>query len=219
MPSLPYGQMLARLRRNWRALRTGLWFRGGAQGWAYRRMDRLYLLEDPWQLGSPTERKRFARTNAMIALIAPDCTTLLEIGSGEGVQTQALLDVAGRVTGLEVSAAAVGRAQRNVPGAEFLTGRAEDAADMLGARRFDLITACEMLYYAPDKTRLLDVLKTLSPLILVTAYDKRAAGLASHLNGPGWSRLEDIAEDGLRWHCHLWRAPGVSAFRTPFQPI
>ncbi len=114
------------------------------------------------------------------------------------------------MTGLELSEAAVERARRNVPGAEFLTGRAEDAAHMLGARRFDLITACEMLYYAPDKARLLDVLKGLSPLILVTAYDKRAGGLAPHLDGPGWSRLEDIAEDGVRWHCHLWRAPEIA---------
>ena len=206
MPILARGQIIARLRRNWRALRSGLWFGRGTHGWAYRRMERLYLMEDPWQLSSPTERKRFAATNALIASIAPGCGTLLEIGSGEGVQTQALLDVAGHVTGLEISAAAVERSRRNVPGAEFLTGRAEDAADMLGTRRFDLITACEMLYYAPDKAHVLDVLKTLSPLILVTAYEKRAGSLARHLEGPGWSRLEDIDEDGLRWHCHLWRA-------------
>jgi 2-polyprenyl-3-methyl-5-hydroxy-6-metoxy-1,4-benzoquinol methylase len=203
MPTTPLGRAAARLRRNWRALRAGLWFRPGA----YRRMDRLYLLEDPWQLASPTERKRFARTNAVIARIAPGCATLLEVGSGEGIQTSALMDVATRVTGIEVSEMAVARARERVPDAEFLVGRAEDAARMLGGRRFDLITACEMLYYAPDAGHVLDALKALSPRILVTAYDKRAGGLSAHLQGDGWSRLEDFVEDGVRWRCHLWRAP------------
>jgi 2-polyprenyl-3-methyl-5-hydroxy-6-metoxy-1,4-benzoquinol methylase len=207
MPTTPFRRAAARLRRNWRALRSGLWFRPGP----YRRMDRLYLLEDPWQLASSTERKRFARTNTVIATIAPGCATLLEVGSGEGIQTAALMDVATHVTGIEVSEMAVTRARERVPDAEFLVGRAEDAAHMLGGRRFDLITACEMLYYAPDAGHVLDALKGLSSRILVTTYDKRAQGLAGHLEGDGWSRLEDMVEDGLRWHCHLWRAPDLAA--------
>jgi len=206
MKSKPLRPVVARLRRNWRALRTGLWFRPSRHGQGYRRMDRLYLLEDPWQLTSPQERARFALTNAMIADIAPDCDALLEIGSGEGEQTIQLLKVARSVTGIEVSAAAVERARHAAPEVEFLVGCGEDAGMLIGPRRFDLITACEMLYYAPEPDRVLDALKTLAPMILVTAYEKRAGKLAPHLEGAGWSRLEDMVVDGVRWHCHLWRA-------------
>lgn len=207
MPSKPAGPVVSRLRRNWRAMRSGMWFRSSPQGWRYRRMHRLYLLEDPWQLASPRERKRFDLTNAMIAGIAPDCDALLEIGSGEGEQTAQLLKVARQVTGIEISETAVARARQTAPDAEFFVGCAEDAEALLGTRRFDLITACEMLYYAPDAGRVLDTLKTLAPRILVTAYEKRARKLGAHVEGAGWSRLEDMVVDGARWHCHLWRAP------------
>jgi hypothetical protein len=206
MPSTSLAPLAARLRRNWRALRSGQWFRRRP----YRRMDRLYLLEDPWQLASPREHGRFARTNAMIAQIAPDCGALLEIGSGEGEQTAHLLKVARSVTGIEVSQAAVDRARRSVPGAEFLVGCAEDAPALLGERAFDLVTACEMLYYARNAGQVLETLKRLAPRVLVTIYDERADGLAAHFQGAGWSRLEDIRVEGTRWHCHLWREAAQS---------
>ncbi|MBO9671180.1 MAG: class I SAM-dependent methyltransferase [Sphingobium sp.] len=203
MQSMPLANTVARLKRNWRALRSGLWFRPAP----YRRMERLYLLEDPWRLASPREHERFALTNAVIAQIAPNCGSLLEIGSGEGEQTAHLLKVAGSVTGIEVSEAAVNRARSAAPHAEYLVGCAEDAGHLLGERRFDIVTACEMLYYAPDAARVLDTLKGLAPRILVTAYERRAQGLAPHFTGAGWSRLEDMVVDGTRWHCHLWQAP------------
>lgn len=189
-----------------RALLSGLWFRRSP----YRRMDRLYLLEDPWQLASSREHGRFALTNATIAQIVPDCGALLEIGSGEGEQTTYLRKVARSVTGMEVSRAAVDRARLSVPDVEFLVGCAEDAPALLGERRFDIVTACEMLYYAPDAGQVLDALKRLAPRVLVTIYEKRAGGLAAHFEGAFWSQLDDIVVDGTRWHCHLWRAPEQS---------
>jgi hypothetical protein len=206
MPPSPFAPLAARLGRNWRALRSGLWFRRSP----YRRMDRLYLLKDPWHLSNPREHGRFALTNAMIARIVPDCGALLEIGSGEGEQTAHLLKVARSVTGIEVSQVAVDRARLATPSAEFLVGCAEDAPALLGEHRFDIATACEMLYYAPDAGRVLDTLKCIAPRILVTVYDKRAGGLAIHFESSGWSRLDDIVIDGIRWHCHLWQAPELS---------
>lgn len=203
MPTTRFAPLTARLKRNWHALRTGHWFRYAP----YRRMNRLYLLEDPWQLASPREHQRFALTNALIADIAPECGALLEIGSGEGEQTAHLRKVAGSVTGIEVSETAVNRARRAIPDAEYLVGCAEDAATLLSGRRFDIVTACEMLYYAPDPGRVLESLKSLAPRILVTTYDKRTRAVAAHLSGPGWSRLDDMVVEGTRWHCHLWQAP------------
>jgi len=171
-------------------------------------MERMYLLKDPWKLASPREAARFALTNAVIAAVVPECSTLLEVGSGEGMQTEALLKVSRAVTGIEVSMAAVERAHRAVPAAEFITGRAEDAQTLLGTRRFDLVTACEVLYYAPDVEHVLTTLQSLAPRILVTSYEKRARRLSRHLEGPGWTRLEDMQAYGMRWWCYLWQAPG-----------
>lgn len=207
MSTPPFAPFAARIRRNWHALRTGHWFRRTR----YRRMERLYLTEDPWELASPREHQRFALTNALIMKIAPDCGTLLEIGSGEGEQTAHLLKVAGGVTGIEVSQAAVKRARCAAPDAEYLVGCAEDAADLLAGRRFDIVTACEMLYYAPDPGRVLDSLKSLASRILVTTYDKRTRSVAAHFAGPGWSRLDDMVVGSTRWHCHLWQAPDADA--------
>ena len=198
---------LAKLARLWTVLRSGRWLEAGQYGANYRRMERIYLLDDPWNLDSPREKARFSLINATISSVAPDCSTLLELGSGEGMQTAMLLDVARHVTGLEVSSVAVDRARASVPCAEFITGRAEDAASLLAGRRFDLITACEILYYTRDVEGILAGLRSLAPAILVVNYERRAHLLAPYFRGPGWVRLDDLMSHGMRWHCHLWRAP------------
>jgi SAM-dependent methyltransferase len=203
-------QPLGWLRKKWRFLRSGLWLEAGQYSGDYRRMDRLYLLKDPWQLESDRETRRFELTNAVIASVAPDCDSLLEIGSGEGLQTRHLLKVARHVTGIEVSPTAVGRAIQNVPQADFLVGRAEDCDRIVGTRRFDIATACEILYYAPDVPLILTALQSLSSRVLVTAYERRADKLDTHFTGTGWSRLDDMVAEGTQWRCYLWQAPELT---------
>ncbi|MBO9575694.1 MAG: class I SAM-dependent methyltransferase [Sphingobium sp.] len=170
-------------------------------------MDRLHLLQDPWKQASERERTRLLLTNEIVRRCAPDCASLLEIGSGEGAQTASLLTVARQVTGVEVSSVAVERARAAVPQAEFLVGRAEDVGRLVDGRRFDLVTACDVLHHAPDVGRVLAVLKGLAPQILVTNSERRARKLAPHFDGPGWTRLDDLVVGRARWRCHLWRAP------------
>lgn len=196
-----------RLKKAWTLFRSARWLEAGQYSGNYSRMERMYLLEDPWRLASPREAARFALTNAVVARVVPNCTALLEIGSGEGLQTKALLHVSRSVTGIEVSAVAVERAQRAAPAAEFFVGRAEDAQALLGGRRFDLVTACEVLYYAPEVEGVLATLQSFAPRILVTSYEKRARRLSRYLQGPGWTRLEDLEAHGMRWWCHLWQMP------------
>lgn len=200
-------QPATRLRRGLKMLRSGLWLGAGQYGGNYRRMNRLYMLEDPWKLSSARERERFQLTNRLIAQVAPNCDRLLEIGSGEGLQTAYLRAVARQVTGIEVSEVAAERARAALPEADFLVGRAEDAAQIVGKRRFDIVTACEILYYAPDVPQILKVLQGLAPRILVTNYEKRGRMLAHHFDAPGWTRLDDMVVQSTRWRCHLWCAP------------
>ncbi len=191
-----------------KGLWTRLWLRRASFSARYGDLDKLYALRDPWNLDTPREQARFAASNALVARLAP--ATLLEIGSGEGAQTRWLQQVVGHVTGVEVSGAAVIRAREACPGAEFHEGRAEDAARLLAGRRFDLITAFEVLYYAADVPAVLTGLQALGDRLLVTAYRRRAEQLRPHFAGqPGWRQLEDIAADGTEWEVWLWeRAVG-----------
>jgi SAM-dependent methyltransferase len=187
-------------------LRSGVWFGPGQYGGDYERMNALYLAEDPWKLASERERDRFEQTNAMITGAAPGCGSILELGSGEGIQTQYLLQIAPSVTGIEVSRQAVERAHLRLPEVQFCVGRAEDVETLVQGRRFDLITAFEVLYYARDVAFILTELQRLAPKILITNYYKRAGKLAHHFEGPEWTRLEDIRTDGMIWRCDLWCA-------------
>ena len=200
-------QPLGWLRQFWLTVRSTRWLGAGQYSGNYNRLDRLYLLNDPWKLMSQKERARFDLTNQVIARIAPECGSLLEIGAGEGVQTRYLQQVSREVIGIEVSPVAAERARAAVPDVEFLVGRAEDVGRLVGGRRFDVITACEMLYFVPDVGRVLAVLKGMASHILVTSYEKRAGGLAQHFQGPGWSREDDIVVDGTSWRCYVWTAP------------
>jgi SAM-dependent methyltransferase len=194
----------AALRRLW----SRFWLRGAHfRGGAYRRLDALYVAEDPWALSAPAEQERFERTNAIIASVAPDCRSLLELGSGEGYQTVHLVKVADRVTSLDVSRRAIRRAKRRAPAARFLKGRAEDLPALFKGERFDLVTACEMLYYAADPARILAAAQSLAPAVLATNYARFEPELAPQFAGRGWERLPDMEVGSLRWRCDLWRAP------------
>lgn len=204
------GVRLARLAT---ILRSGRWLELGQYRGDYSRMERIYLLDDPWNLRSPREVMRFKLINEVVATVVPVRGAILEIGSGEGAQTACLSPIAGSVTGLEVSRAAIERARVRVPEAEFVHGRAEDAASLFAGRRFGLVTACEVLYYSRDPAAILAQLQCLAPAILVVNYERRAAPLERHLRGPGWKRLDDLGWGNTVWRCHLWRADSAGGSR------
>jgi SAM-dependent methyltransferase len=182
-----------------------VWLRRSQFSGRYGQLKALYTMEDPWGLSSERERARFERMNALIAELAPGCDQLLELGSGEGFQTAHLLKVSRHVTGVELSAQAATRAKARCPEAELIVGKAEDVAALLAGRRFDAVTAFEVLYYAKDAGLILEDLKRLAPIVLVTNYMDLAVRMGSYFEGPGWSRLEDIAAEGVVWRVDVWR--------------
>jgi SAM-dependent methyltransferase len=145
------------MRRAWMkyALRTV------RQNDAHDRLDLAYKMPDPWHMASAQEQARFAETNAVIAReLGEQFGSLLEIGCGEGHQTEHLATLAARVTGLDVSATAIERARRRL-------GRPRQRVRVRGRRRpracrgprsvgrFELVTACEVIYYMSDMPRFL----------------------------------------------------------------
>src|SRR5262245_47425886 len=76
---------------------------------AHDRLDRAYRVPDPWAMDSDRERFRFVETNRAIVDAFGRIGSMLEIGCGEGHQSTYLVGLCDRLTGIDVSATAVGR--------------------------------------------------------------------------------------------------------------
>jgi len=169
------------------------------------RLDRLYLIEDPWQLQSPKEQARFAWTNGMIAEHFGRPETILEIGCGEGHQSQHLARTCSQLYGIDVSRRAVRRAQRRCPEARFV------AADPMSFHfdnmplPADLVVACEMLYYVKDVPRFVERISTLGRACLVTYYRAQAASLDPYFADRPGCRRAQFRYDNTEWHAMWWR--------------
>ncbi|MDF2692867.1 MAG: hypothetical protein K0S65_1250 [Labilithrix sp.] len=163
------------IRDRIRELARRMWMkyalRGVRQNDAHGRLDLAYRMPDPWHMNAAREQHRFAETNRVLEdRLGKRFGSLLEIGCGEGHQTEHLARLADEVTGLDVSANAVERARRRVPSAKFLAG---DLLAQPWARergRFDVVTACEVLYYMSDIPKFLQVMDDLGGACLVTYF-------------------------------------------------
>lgn len=185
--------------------------RGVRQADAFDRLDMAYKVSDPWRMNTPRERFRFARTNRVVQEHLGDrFASILEIGSGEGHQTEHLVELAGpsgEVTGLEVSATAVERAKQRLPDsrARFVAGDLFAQPWSSERGRFELVTACEVLYYMSDIPRTLRTMDELGGSCLVTYFEPasricEAAAMAM----PG-AQKASFAFDDTEWIAVWWR--------------
>jgi 2-polyprenyl-3-methyl-5-hydroxy-6-metoxy-1,4-benzoquinol methylase len=195
--------LIETLRKLW----VRFWLRNTKFNGRYGNLKRLYAIKDPWHLDATKERARFDATNSMVQAIVPQCNSLLEIGCGEGLQTLRLLEVSRSVTGIDVSALAIQRARLNCPKANFVIGEAERLENLFPYQRFDLVTAFEVLYYAPDIGGLISNLQKLSDRLLVTNYLARAENMRQYFSGEGWAKLDTIVVGDTAWECYIWRKP------------
>ena len=124
-------------------------FPGGTRHWTEKsRFDKLYLIQDPWSLNKlESERFRFAQVNRVIQNQFGHPSRLLEIGCGEGFQSSFLKSTCDHLYGVDVSQRAVRRARKRCHGATFAVGDIHNLPEVVAPFRFDLVTACEVLYY------------------------------------------------------------------------
>ena len=71
----------------------------------YHRLEKAYAIEDPWNMNSKREQRRFQAINTFIQEKCGTIGSILEIGSGEGQHTQHLACLASEIVGFEISAA------------------------------------------------------------------------------------------------------------------
>ncbi len=153
-------------------------------------LDRLYALPDPWGMTTGREQSRFEQTNDVITARLGRPGSVLEIGSGEGHQSEHLSRICDRLDGLDVSARAVERAQARVPQARFALGQVSALpwAPPPGGR-YDLVVACEVLYYMSDIPATVAGMSRLGRACLVTFFCPSARVVARHLQDiPGLER-------------------------------
>ena len=190
------------VRRTW--MKYAL--RGVRQNDAHDRLDLAYKVPDPWHMASEQEQARFTATCEIIRReIGQRFNTVLEIGCGEGHQTEHLAELAGRITGIDVSPTAVERAAKRLPEAEFLAGDlfAQPWARELG--HFDLVTACEVIYYMSDMPGFLRAMDHLGRACLVTYFAPAARKVEVHVMAmPGVQHTKFRYRD-VEWVAAWWK--------------
>ncbi|MEM7546725.1 MAG: class I SAM-dependent methyltransferase [Pseudomonadota bacterium] len=183
--------------------------RGTAFGGAYGKIRMLYSLEDPWEMSSEREQYRFEQTMEHLREIAPGAGTVLEFGCGEGHQSVHLRQHCGAVFGVDISETAIERARKRCPDATFAVAGLEQAGEVFDGQEFDLITACEVLYYAVDIETILKKIQSSADRVYVSNYLPRSEMMRDHFAGEGWRQLGNIQFADTVWECFLWEAPSV----------
>jgi SAM-dependent methyltransferase len=189
------------VRRSW--MRYALRGVGGSDNHA--RLDLAYSVPDPWNLESKGELERFEGTNRIALGAFGHVGSLLELGCGEGHQSAHFARISDRVHGVDVSGTAVERARKRMPGGEFAV------ADVFGQPwgdakgRFDLVTACEMLYYLKDPAGTIARMRHLGKACLVTVYSPGLCRLGPLLDGIEGVRKDWLYYGDTTWLVWWWR--------------
>jgi SAM-dependent methyltransferase len=179
--------------------------RGVHFGDRHRRLDSLYRLRDPWSMETDAQRFRFRATNQLIEQEFGRVGSILEVGCGEGHQTEHLLTVCDHVLGTEISARAVERARERCPNAEFAVGDVFAGELPASGRQFDLVLGCEVLYYTKDVPAALRRLGELGRACLVSYYERPAPHLDPYVLALPGVRSTKLTFGDSAWTVAWWR--------------
>jgi SAM-dependent methyltransferase len=170
----------------------------------HRQLNALYRLPNPWNLDDPKERFRFEQTNNLIKNEFGRVHRLFEIGCGEGHQSVYLAETCDRLRGCDVSARAIERARRRCPNCEFVVGPFNPHVDD-DECAYDLVVACEVLYYMQDVEAALNRMSRMGAACLVTYYKSQAARLDPVFAAMGLNQSLKIVNGEDWWTATWWR--------------
>lgn len=188
-----------KLKKAWRRLTL----RGVRYSSDYKKLDAVYAVPDPWGMASSEEQFRFRETNRFILEKFGSVGSILEIGCGEGHQSVYLQSVCKQLTGIDVSERAVKRAQCRCPRGEFLVGDIfSPKVSSLGP--FDLIVACEVIYYMRDVPGALEKMRALGRNCLITYYEGELKNLDPQVLAFCPEALSEVIEFQKGWWRVTW---------------
>ncbi len=172
----------------------------------YAGLQRLYALPDPWDMRSDREQSRFRQTNALIGSLTGRVGSILEIGCGEGHQSSHLATLCDRLDGIDVSERAIQRARMRVPACRFGVGDIATLPWSLGEQeRYDLVVACEMLYYVKDIDAALRDMSRRGRACLVTFFCPSARTVAPAVVAIDGAQRGWIFHEPYAWLWAFWR--------------
>lgn len=151
------------------------------------------------------QRFRFRETNRLIDANFGRVGRILEVGCGEGHQSEELLNVCDELVGIDVSARAVRRAQERCPAATFALGDVFECDALRGGAHFDLVLGCEVLYYMKDVPWALERFSELGDVCLVTYYDHPAERLDRLVLSMPEVQSTRIEYGASAWTAAWWR--------------
>lgn len=197
------GKVRKRLRRAW----MNYALRGVGGNDNYARLELAYKIGDPWNMDSDLEQFRFERTNRIIRAQFPQVGSLLEIGCGEGHQSEVLRPLCTSLHGIDVSATAVERAKARLPDASFAA--CDIFAQPWGRERgrFDLVVAAEVLYYVSDIRRTIEEMNHLGSACLVTIFAPAIRRVGEFLEAMPGVQKDWFGNAGAQWVVAYWRSP------------
>jgi SAM-dependent methyltransferase len=153
----------------------------------HSRLDLAYSVEDPWNMDSSLEQARFEATNRIIEKAFGRVGSVLEIGCGEGHQTEYLARLSDQQYGIDVSPQAIERASLRLQGA-----------------RFAMVTACEVLYYLSDPAATLERMRHLGRSGLVTFFAPASGRVGPHLEKIPGLHKDWIHHGSTSWLVGWW---------------
>ncbi|MET0580364.1 MAG: class I SAM-dependent methyltransferase [Pseudoxanthomonas sp.] len=201
--------MFAGTARLLKKVQRRLWMKYALRGVGgsdnHSRLDLAYNVEDPWNMDSELEQARFRATNLIIEKNFGRVGSLLEIGCGEGHQTEYLARLSDEQYGIDVSAHAIERARLRLPSAQFAAADLFNLPWEKGPRSFDLVTACEVLYYLSDPAATLQRMRQLGRNGLVTFFAPASGRIGPHLDAIPGLHKDWIYHGGTSWLVGWWR--------------
>ncbi len=171
----------------------------------HHQLDDYYRLADPWGMETEKEQHRFAETNCIISEQIGKVQSVIEIGCGEGFQSQQLLTICEQLIGTDVSERAVKRARQRCPTATFLVGDIFSQDFVIPGVPVDLVVACEVLYYVSDVPKALRRMSELGKTCLVTYYDGEKARLNGYLQAVEIQGRREIRYGESFWQVAWWQ--------------
>lgn len=176
----------------------------------HRLLDVMYRVRDPWCLDTDRERVRFEATNAIILREFDAVASLLELGSGEGLQSTYLSAVCNKLYGIDVSPVAVKRARERCPSATFDVGDITELDQVGGRKNFDLVVGCEILYYISNLRQFIDRMSELGKACLITYYAAHRERLDPEIALQPGVKSELIRYEETEWIVAWWvNAPAL----------